>query len=93
MNILANKITAFNDREEAKDISDIWIISRTLPVDWKDIFTAADSKAAGISAPNIARKLDEYDLKALDKVKWVKRPSDKEFKKDIGMVINNMLKI
>jgi predicted nucleotidyltransferase component of viral defense system len=30
MNILANKITAFNDREEAKDISDIWIISKIL---------------------------------------------------------------
>jgi hypothetical protein len=93
MNILANKITAFNDREEPKDIADIWIISKMLPVDWKEMFTAADSKAAGLSAPLIAEKIEEFNLKTFDKVKWVKRPSDEIFKADMEKVISDILRI
>jgi len=93
LNILANKITAFSDREEAKDISDIWIISKRMTVDWKAVFTAADSKAAGLNAPLIAKKMEEFDIKSLGKVKWVKQPPDEEFRKDIGVVVNNILGI
>jgi len=93
MNILANKITAFSDREEPKDISDIWIISKMLSVDWKEIFTAADSKAAGLCAPFIAEKIEEFNLKTLDKVKWVQRPSDEIFKADMEKVISDILRL
>ncbi len=93
MNILANKITAFSDRDEPKDISDIWIISKKLPVDWKSIFTSADSKAAGINAPLIAKKIEEYNLAGLDRVKWISRPSNEEFKKDMDKVVEGILRI
>ncbi|PKL92245.1 MAG: hypothetical protein CVV21_05695 [Candidatus Goldiibacteriota bacterium HGW-Goldbacteria-1] len=93
MNILANKITAFSDRDEPKDISDIWVISKNLPVDWKEIFTAADSKAAGLNPPLIAKKMEEYDTAGLDRIKWVKRPSDEEFREDMKKVVGGILKI
>ncbi len=93
MNILANKVTAFSDRDEPKDISDIWIISKNLPIDWKTVFTAADSKAAGINAPVIAKKIEEYDLISLGRIKWINRPTDEEFKSDMVKVVEGILRI
>ena len=93
MNILANKITSFYDREEPKDIVDIWIIAKNLPVDWKEIFTAVNSKAAGLNVPLFAKKIEEFDIVGLEKIKWIKRPSDKEFKKDIEKINESILKI
>ena len=93
MNILANKVTAFSDRDEPKDISDIWIISKKLPIDWKIIFTAADSKAAGINAPVIAKKIEEYDLTSLGRIKWINRPTNEEFKNDMVKVVDGILRI
>jgi predicted nucleotidyltransferase component of viral defense system len=93
MNILANKVTAFSDRDEPKDISDIWIISKKLPIDWKTIFTAADSKAAGINAPVIAKKIEEYNLAGLGRIKWINRPTDEEFKNDMAKVVDGILRI
>lgn len=93
LNILANKITAFSDREEPKDLSDILVISKNLPVNWKEIFTAANSKAAGLNAPLIAKKMEEFNMASLDLVKWISRPSNEEFKKDIDMVIKGILRI
>ncbi|MCE5300037.1 MAG: hypothetical protein LLG37_04075 [Spirochaetia bacterium] len=93
MNILANKITAFSDREEPKDVSDIWIISKHLPIDWKTVFTAADSKAAGINAPVIAEKIEEYDIASLDRIKWINRPTDEEFRNDMAKVVEGILRI
>ncbi len=93
MNILANKVTAFSDRDEPKDISDIWIISKKLPIDWKTIFTAADSKAAGINPPVIAKKIEEYNLASLDRIKWINRPADEDFKNDMVKVVEGILRI
>lgn len=93
MNILANKVTAFSDREEPKDISDIWIISKKLPINWKTIFTAADSKAAGINAPIIAKNIEEYNLASLGRIKWINRPTDEEFKNDMAKVVEGILSI
>lgn len=91
INILANKINAFYDREEAKDIVDIWIITKNIQVDWKKIFTSINSKAVGINVPLVAKKLEEFNIINLDKIKWIKRPSNDEFKRDIEKVINNIL--
>ncbi len=93
MNILANKITAFFDRGEPKDISDIWIISKNITIDWKEILTAVNSKAAGLNAPLLAKKIDEFDVVALEKIKWIKKFSIEEFKKDKENIINGILKI
>jgi len=93
MNILANKITAFNDRQEAKDVSDIWVISKNNSINWETIFTATDSKAAGISPPLTAKRLDEFDFEKLDRINWITKPNMNVFKTDVQKIIKDMLNI
>ncbi len=93
MNILANKITAFRDRGEVKDIIDIREIANSIKPDWKVIFEAAESKAAGIFPPMIAEKMDRFNLDLLDNVKWIKKPDKAVFARDIQRIISEMLMI
>lgn len=92
-NILSNKICAFFDRNEPKDIVDIWIISKNIEVDWEKIFVASNSKAAGIFPPNIAEKIENFNVDLIDKIKWIMKIDKKEFKDDIQKTINSILKI
>ncbi|MBN2754263.1 MAG: nucleotidyl transferase AbiEii/AbiGii toxin family protein [Candidatus Goldbacteria bacterium] len=93
INILSNKITAFKDRDEAKDIIDIREIANSIKPDWKLIFEAADSKAAGVFPPAIAEKMDEFNLDLLDNVKWIKKPDKTLFAQDIQKIIKDMLEV
>ena len=93
MNILSNKITAFRDRDEIKDLVDIREIAIHIKPDWKIIFEAADSKAAGVFPPVIAEKMDMFDIDDLDKINWRKKPDKTEFIKDIQEIIKEILKI
>ena len=47
-NILANKVTAVIDREQPKDLADIWGFCTKMGLSLEDAITGADSKAAGI---------------------------------------------
>jgi hypothetical protein len=93
MNILSNKITAFKDRDEPKDLADIREIALSINPDWKIIFEAADSKAAGVFPPEIAEKMDKYDLKKMDRITWIKKPDLEMFKKDLQEIIRAILKV
>ncbi len=93
MNILSNKITAFKDRDEAKDITDIREIANNIKPDWKLIFEAADSKAAGVFPPVIAEKMDRFNLVLLDGIKWIKKPDKELFAQDIQKIIKDMLEV
>ena len=93
MNILSNKITAFRDRDEVKDIIDIREIANSIKPEWKVIFEAAESKAAGVFPPVIAEKMDKFDLDLLDTANWIKKPARQAFAADIQRIIGEMLKI
>ncbi len=73
-NILANKITAVLDREEPKDLADIWGFCTRLGLSLQDAIGGAQGKAVGIFPPDIARVLcsaSEEDWKA---VRWIDAP-------------------
>ena len=91
-NILSNKITAFKDRDETKDMVDIREIAMSIKPDWKMIFEAAGSKAAGVFPPAIAEKMDMFDLENLNKINWIKKPDKDVFKRDLQQIIADMLK-
>ena len=93
MNILSNKITAFRDRDEVKDIIDIREIANNIKPDWKVIFEAAESNAAGVFPPVIAEKMDKFDLDLLDTANWIKKPARQAFAADIQRIIGEILKI
>ncbi|HDQ25707.1 MAG TPA: hypothetical protein ENN43_03055 [bacterium] len=93
MNILANKITAFKDRDEVKDIVDIREIANSINPDWKLIFEAAGSKAAGVFPPLIAEKMERFNPDLIETAKWIKRPAADVFAADIQRIIKEMLKV
>ena len=67
-NILANKITALRDRSEIKDLVDIREIAMQIQPNWKMIFSAANSKAAGIFPPDVAEKMESFSSNSLDRI-------------------------
>ncbi len=73
-NILSNKITAIADRDEPKDFADILCIYEKNPINWELIFTASQSKAAGIFPPLIAKRIQEFDLEKMTILNWVNTP-------------------
>ena len=93
MNILSNKITAVKDRDEVKDIIDIREIANSIKPDWKVIFEAAGSKAAGVFPPIIAEKMDKFNPDLLDTANWIKKPAKTAFAADIQRIIGEILKV
>ena len=73
-NILANKVTALLDREEPKDLADIWGLCRPGGLALRDALAGASSKAVGVFAADVARALlgataDDWRL-----VRWIPPP-------------------
>ena len=94
-NILSNKLSALISRDEAKDVVDIWVIAKNNKIDWKDIFLSANSKAVGIFPPDIAKRLIEFPIVLLDRIKWVenKKPTIKDFQTDLNSICDSLLAI
>jgi hypothetical protein len=90
-NILANKISALLDRQEPKDMADIfWLCCR----DRLDLLAAmgdAPGKAAGIFPPLVARTLAEALRGGLPQVAWRQPPSIDEFRSGIEGLIQSIL--
>lgn len=73
-NILANKISALLDREEPKDLADVWGFCRHLGLSVVDALEGAQGKAAGLFAADVARVLlcaTEADWQL---VRWLEPP-------------------
>lgn len=92
-NILANKITALRDRTEIKDLVDIREIALQTRPDWKMIFSAADSKSAGIFPPEITEKMENFDLDSLERINWITKPDPLLFSEDIQRIIADILSL
>jgi predicted nucleotidyltransferase component of viral defense system len=58
-NILANKLTALADREEPKDLADVWGFCTKMGLSIAAAIEGAESKAAGLFPPDLARRLLE----------------------------------
>lgn len=93
LNILANKITAIRDREEPKDYADILQINKLFEIDWELIFTSSQSKAAGIFPPEIAERLDAFELEKLEVINWVKLPTFSELEKSKNKLLRDIMGI
>jgi hypothetical protein len=83
-NILANKITALLDREEPKDLADVWALCQRGGLGLGDALVGAASKAVGVFAADVARVLlgataDDWRL-----VRWTPpSPPVDEFLRDL----------
>jgi len=94
-NILSNKLSALISRDEAKDVVDILMISKTIKVNWKKIFLDVNSKAVGIFPIDITRRLIDFPVQMINLIKWTDdtKHDTKLFEVDISKLCDSILKI
>ena len=82
-NILANKVTALVDREEPKDLADIWGFCCRLGLPLASAIERAGSKAAGIFPADVARRLCMATHEDWKLVRWNETPDPKRYVADL----------
>lgn len=73
-NILANKLTALLNREEPRDLADVWGLCTKVGLSLADALAGAHSKAAGLYPPDLARRLCTATVKDWELVRWIEPP-------------------
>ncbi len=73
-NILANKISALIDRDEPKDLADVWGFCIRKGLSLTEALENATSKAAGLFAPDVARVLCSATRASWETVRWIEAP-------------------
>lgn len=90
-NILANKVTALVDREEPKDLVDVWGLCTVLGLSLSRAVTDAAGKAAGVFPPDVARRLASAAEEDWRLVKWITPPDPARFLSDLNALAERLL--
>ena len=90
-NILANKVTALLDREEPKDLADIWGFCCTRNLSLQAAITDAQSKAAGIFPADLGRILCSVEKADWESVRWIKAPPAETFISQLNQLGESLL--
>ena len=91
-NILANKVTALLDRQEPKDLADVWGLCRRGGLRLADALVGASSKAAGVFAADVARVLLGATAEDWRLVRWIPpAPAPEEFVGDLRALGEDLL--
>lgn len=73
-NILANKVSALIDRDEPKDLADLWGFSCRMGLPLRAAIRDATGKAAGVFDPDLARVLCSVTRDDWEAVRWTVPP-------------------
>jgi len=92
-NILANKVTAVLVREEPKDLADIWGFCTKMDLSLLDAINDAQSKAAGIFPPDLARILLTASQEDWGVIRWIQEPEVDTFISDLHQLGENLILI
>jgi hypothetical protein len=91
-NILANELTALLDREEPKDLADVWGLCRRGGLVLRDALVGAASKAVGVFAADVARVLLGATVDDWRLVRWIApAPPVEEFLQDLTALGEGLL--
>ena len=82
-NILANKLTALRDRQEPKDLADIWGFCTRLGLRLEDALEGASGKAAGLFPADIASALHSATEADWSLVRWIDAPPLQRYLSDL----------
>jgi len=91
-NILANKVSAAVDRNEPKDLADIWGFCTKLNLNLRAAITNAQGKAAGIFPADVARVLCSVNQSDWEVVNWIERPPLKQFQSGLILLGEELLR-
>ncbi len=90
-NILANKITALLDRQEPKDLADIWGFCRLKGLSLVDAISGAQGKAAGVFPADLARLLCSATKSDWEAVRWIRSPQMEDYLADLNALGEKLL--
>ncbi len=90
-NILANKITALLDREEPKDLADIWGFCHLKGLSLEEAISGAQGKAAGVFPADLARLLCSATKADWEAVRWIHPPQVDEYLADLNVLGEKLL--
>ena len=90
-NILANKITALIDREEPKDLADIWGFCRLMELSLEQAISGAQGKAAGVFPADLARLLCSATKADWEAVRWIQAPHMDAYLADLNSLGEKLL--
>jgi hypothetical protein len=90
-NILANKITALIDRDEPKDLADIWGFCCQMNLSLTKAISGAQSKAAGVFPADLARLLCSATQADWEAVRWIRAPSVTQFLTELNELGEKLL--
>jgi predicted nucleotidyltransferase component of viral defense system len=82
-NILANKLTALVDRDEPKDLADVWGFCRLMGMSIESALEGAATKAAGLFPVDLARRLMSAGDADWRLIRWITGPSPEAFVSDL----------
>ncbi len=90
-NILANKISALVDREEPKDLADVWGFCCRYGLSIEEALVGAQGKAAGLFPADVARLLlgaseDDWSL-----IRWSEGPPVERYLEDLRRLGEKLL--
>jgi hypothetical protein len=71
------------DREEPKDLADVWGFCCKLGLSLDDALVGAQSKAAGLFAPDVARVLVGVSVDDWRLVRWIDAPDASRYVEDL----------
>jgi len=90
-NILANKLTALFDRQEPKDMADVWGFCTRLGLPISQALEGAQGKAAGIFPVDLARILLGATRSDWELVRWIDAPEPGRFLADLRSLGEQLL--
>ena len=90
-NILANKLTALADRQEPKDLADIWGFCTLVGLPLAAALEGAHGKAVGLFPVDLARPLLSATASDWELVRWIEAPSVDRFLEDLRRLGEGLL--
>lgn len=90
-NILANKVSALIDREEPKDLADIWGFCCRMDLALSAAIQGAQSKAAGVFPADLARLLCSVNRTSWELVRWIDQPEYAQYQLDLSRLGESLL--
>jgi hypothetical protein len=90
-NILANKLTALVDRQEPKDLADVWGLCCRLGLRIESALEGTQSKAAGLFPPDVARALLSAERSDWELVRWTIPPDAGQYVADLHRLGDGLL--
>jgi len=90
-NILANKITALIDRNEPRDLADIWGFCCLRSLSLRQAIEGAQSKAAGVFPADLARVLCSANREDWGLIRWIDAPPAGRFVEDLVRLGENLI--